>query len=83
MAHDAISEVPVSGDLSDQLHELNQRQQALLHEVSLRGVVSVERLSQRMGVRADTIRRDVRRLSEAGLLDRFEGGVRAISPPIR
>jgi DeoR family glycerol-3-phosphate regulon repressor len=54
---------------------LNLRQQSLLREVALRGAVSVERLSLRMGVSPDTVKRDVRRLSEAGLLERFEGGV--------
>lgn len=60
---------------------LNPRQLSLLQEVRLRGAVSVERLSQRMGVSADTVKRDVRRLSDAGLLDRFEGGVKSLAPP--
>jgi DeoR/GlpR family transcriptional regulator of sugar metabolism len=59
---------------------LNQRQLSLLQEVRLRGAVSVERLSQRMGVSADTVKRDVRRLTDAGLLDRFEGGVKSLTP---
>lgn len=59
---------------------LNQRQLSLLQEVRLRGAVSVERLSQRMGVSAETVKRDVRRLSDAGLLDRFEGGVKILTP---
>ncbi len=59
---------------------LNSRQLSLLQEVRLRGAVSVERLSQRMGVSADTIKRDVRRLTDAGLLDRFEGGVKSLPP---
>ena len=53
----------------------NPRQQALLDEVKARGSVSVERLAQRLDVTMQTVRRDVQRLSEAGLLTRFHGGV--------
>lgn len=53
----------------------NPRQQALLEEVRSRGSVSVERLAQRLDVTMQTVRRDVQRLSDAGLLLRFHGGV--------
>ncbi|MFW9617385.1 DeoR/GlpR family DNA-binding transcription regulator [Aquabacterium sp.] len=53
----------------------NPRQQALLDEVRARGAVSVERLAQRLDVTMQTVRRDVQRLAEAGLLLRFHGGV--------
>ena len=53
----------------------NPRQQALLDEVRTRGSVSVERLAQRLDVTMQTVRRDVQRLSDAGLLLRFHGGV--------
>ena len=53
----------------------NPRQQALLDEVKARGAVSVERLAQRLDVTMQTVRRDVQRLAEAGLLTRFHGGV--------
>ena len=53
----------------------NPRQLALLDEVKARGSVSVERLAQRLDVTMQTVRRDVQRLSEAGLLTRFYGGV--------
>ncbi len=53
----------------------NPRQQALLEEVRTRGSVSVERLASRLDVTMQTVRRDVQRLAEAGLLDRFHGGV--------
>jgi len=53
----------------------NPRQQALLDEVKTRGAVSVERLAQRLDVTMQTVRRDVQRLAEAGLLTRFHGGV--------
>lgn len=53
----------------------NPRQQSLLEEVRARGAVSVERLAQRLDVTMQTVRRDIQRLSEAGLLARFHGGV--------
>ena len=53
----------------------NPRQQRLLEEVKRRGTMSVEGLSQLLEVTAQTIRRDVSALSEAGLLARFHGGV--------
>ena len=53
----------------------NPRQLALLEEVKARGAVSVERLAQRLDVTMQTVRRDVQRLAEAGLVSRFHGGV--------
>ncbi|MFZ5521933.1 MAG: DeoR/GlpR family DNA-binding transcription regulator [Pseudomonadota bacterium] len=53
----------------------NPRQLKLLEEVRVRGAVSVERLAERLGVTLQTVRRDVQRLAEAGLLARFHGGV--------
>lgn len=53
----------------------NPRQQSLLDEVRARGSVSVERLAQRLDVTMQTVRRDVQRLSDAGMLLRFHGGV--------
>ena len=46
----------------------NPRQLALLEEVKARGAVSVERLAQRLDVTMQTVRRDVQRLADAGLL---------------
>ncbi|MBA2721844.1 MAG: DeoR/GlpR transcriptional regulator [Methylibium sp.] len=54
----------------------NPRQARLLEEVRARGAVSVEALAQQFGVTLQTVRRDVQRLAEAGLLARFHGGVR-------
>jgi DeoR family glycerol-3-phosphate regulon repressor len=59
----------------------NPRQQSLLDEVRARGAVSVERLAQRLDVTMQTVRRDIQRLSEAGLLSRFHGGVSLPSAP--
>lgn len=54
----------------------NPRQALLLDEVRGRGSVSVEALADRFGVTLQTVRRDVKLLSDAGLLARFHGGVR-------
>lgn len=54
----------------------NPRQSMLLDEVRSRGSVSVEALSDQFGVTLQTVRRDVKLLSDAGLLARFHGGVR-------
>ena len=54
----------------------NPRQADLLDEVRSRGSVSVEALADRFGVTLQTVRRDVKLLSDEGLLARFHGGVR-------
>lgn len=54
----------------------NPRQSALLAQVRRHGSASVEALATRFGVALQTVRRDIRRLSDAGLLARFHGGVR-------
>ncbi|HEU0229187.1 MAG TPA: DeoR/GlpR family DNA-binding transcription regulator [Burkholderiaceae bacterium] len=53
----------------------NPRQQRLLRHVQEQHSSTVEELAIRLGVTAQTIRRDVQRLAEAGLLARFHGGV--------
>ena len=55
---------------------LSPRQTELLDAVRMSGPISIEALSERFGVTLQTVRRDVRLLSDAGLLDRFHGGVR-------
>lgn len=57
----------------------NPRQNDLLQEVRARGSVSVEALAEQFGVTLQTVRRDVQRLAEAGLVQRFHGGVRVPS----
>ena len=57
----------------------NPRQSLLLDEVRARGSVSVEALAEQFGVTLQTVRRDVKLLSGAGLLARFHGGVRVPS----
>jgi DeoR family glycerol-3-phosphate regulon repressor len=57
----------------------NPRQSLLLDEVRTRGSVSVEALAEQFDVTLQTVRRDVKLLSDAGLLARFHGGVRVPS----
>lgn len=54
----------------------NPRQAGVLAAVRERGAMSVEALAEQFGVTLQTVRRDVRLLSEAGLLARFHGGAR-------
>ena len=56
--------------------ELNPRQTQLIDTVRAEGSVSIESLAERFSVTLQTVRRDVQRLAEAGLLARFHGGVR-------
>ncbi len=57
----------------------NPRQLELLEQVQARGTVSVEELATFLSVTLQTVRRDVKLLSDAGLLARFHGGVRVPS----
>ena len=57
----------------------NPRQALLLQEVKARGSVSVETLAEKFSVTLQTVRRDVKLLSDAHLLSRFHGGVRVPS----
>lgn len=54
----------------------NPRQTRLIEEVRAHGSASIEALAEQFQVTLQTVRRDVQRLSEAGLLARFHGGVR-------
>lgn len=60
----------------------NPRQLRLLAEVQARQNVSVEQLAHLLGVTLQTVRRDVQRLAEQGLLARFHGGVRVPSSTV-
>ena len=57
----------------------NPRQLTLLSVVQAQGSVSVEKLAETLGVTLQTVRRDVQRLADKGLLARFHGGVRVPS----
>ena len=54
----------------------NPRQIKLLKVVQTLGSVTVEQLADQLGVTLQTVRRDVQRLADEGLLTRFHGGVR-------
>ncbi len=60
----------------------NPRQIKLLGVVRTHGSASVEQLADKLGVTLQTVRRDVQRLAEAGLLTRFHGGVRVPSSTV-
>jgi DeoR family glycerol-3-phosphate regulon repressor len=57
----------------------NPRQSGVLDAVREQGAITVEALAERFGVTLQTVRRDVKLLSDAGLLARFHGGVRVPS----
>ena len=59
------------------MNNSNPRQLSLLDTVRERGAMTVEQLAELLGVTLQTVRRDVQRLADAGLLLRFHGGVRA------
>jgi DeoR family transcriptional regulator, glycerol-3-phosphate regulon repressor len=54
----------------------NPRQLTLLAFVRTQGSITVEVLAEKLGVTLQTVRRDVQRLADDGLLTRFHGGVR-------
>jgi DeoR family glycerol-3-phosphate regulon repressor len=60
----------------------NPRQLTLLAVVQAQGSVTVELLAETLGVTLQTVRRDVQRLADEGLLARFHGGVRVPSSTI-
>jgi DeoR family glycerol-3-phosphate regulon repressor len=60
----------------------NPRQLNLLASVQAQGSVSVEHLAEKLGVTLQTVRRDVQRLDDEGLLTRFHGGVRVPSSTV-
>jgi DeoR family transcriptional regulator, glycerol-3-phosphate regulon repressor len=60
----------------------NPRQLTLLALVRSQGSASVEQLADKLGVTLQTVRRDVQRLSDEGLLARFHGGVRVPSSTV-
>lgn len=57
----------------------NPRQLLLLDAVRARGSLTVESLADELGVTLQTVRRDVQKLADEGLLARFHGGVRVPS----
>ncbi|WP_281810589.1 DeoR/GlpR family DNA-binding transcription regulator [Limnohabitans sp. MORI2] len=57
---------------------LNPRQLALLQAVREHGALKTEAIAVQLGTTLQTVRRDIQRLSEAGALERFHGGVRVL-----
>jgi DeoR family transcriptional regulator, glycerol-3-phosphate regulon repressor len=57
----------------------NPRQLKLISLVRNQGSVTVEQLAETLGVTLQTVRRDVQRLADEGVLARFHGGVRVPS----
>jgi len=58
---------------------VNPRQLQLLNLVRTKGSAKVEELAQELNVTLQTVRRDVQRMADEGLLARFHGGVRVPS----
>lgn len=58
---------------------MNPRQLKLLDVVRARGSVSVDALADQLGVTLQTVRRDIQRMADEGLLARFHGGARVPS----
>ncbi|MEM5471850.1 DeoR/GlpR family DNA-binding transcription regulator [Hoeflea sp. AS60] len=58
--------------------QLNTRQSEILSRTEASGFVTIEGLAEEFGVSAQTVRRDIILLSEAGLLQRFHGGAGVI-----
>lgn len=54
----------------------NPRQVMLMQLVQAQSSMTVEQLAARLGVTLQTVRRDVQRLADEGLVSRFHGGVR-------
>ncbi len=60
----------------------NPRQIQLLQTVQQQGSVMLEPLAEQLGVTLQTVRRDVQKLADEGLLTRFHGGVRLPSSTV-
>ena len=60
----------------------NPRQLKLLTLVQAHGAMTVDHLADQLGVALQTVRRDVQRLADEGLLARFHGGVRVPSSTV-
>ena len=60
----------------------NPRQIQLLQTVQQRGSLMLEPLAELLGVTLQTVRRDVQKLADEGLLTRFHGGVRLPSSTV-
>ena len=57
----------------------NPRHDQLVHYISERGYMNIEELAQLLDVSTQTVRRDIRKLSEQGLITRHHGGAGRVS----
>lgn len=62
---------------------LNPRQLAMLRAVREHGSLKTEALAEQFDTTLQTVRRDIQRLTDAGVLERFHGGVRALDSSTR
>ena len=62
---------------------LNPRQLAMLQAVREQGSLKTETLAEKFDTTLQTVRRDIQRLTDAGVLERFHGGVRALDSSTR
>lgn len=53
---------------------INSRQQAIIQLIRQRGFATIEAMAESFGVSAQTVRRDVIKLSQQNLLERYHGG---------
>jgi DeoR family transcriptional regulator, glycerol-3-phosphate regulon repressor len=72
-------ELTLNGTLSQPAEKaktksVRQRHEKIQHLVQARGFVTIDYLSQEFGVTPQTIRRDINKLSQYGLIHRFHGG---------
>lgn len=75
-----IAQPPLSHDLED---SLPQRQKEILRIIRDQGFVTIEALAHVFGVSDQTIRRDIIRLHDDGLVQRFHGGAGGMEQAIR
>ncbi len=77
-----VLHTPVSQPLPLCAVNSNPRQLQLLEEVRQRQSATVEQLADILGVTLQTVRRDVQKMADMGLLVRFHGGVRMPSATV-
>lgn len=65
------------------LAHLNPRHRELIALVELHGHASIDFLAQRLNCSSQTVRRDIRKLCDANVLQRFRGGARIEAPQVR
>lgn len=62
---------------------LNPRQLAMLKAVREHGSLKTETLAEQFSTTLQTVRRDIQRMTDAGVLERFHGGVRSLDSSSR